>query len=174
MDGNQENQKTKENVNENTEEKNKSFDEMLENKEYKSAYDKKVNDLLERKKQEWQSEWSKTAENEKKEAERLAKMSEQERLEEQTKQLAEREAMLNRRELVYQTKELLAKENLPLEFAENLVTPDATAEVIKANIDSFKTKFNEAVSLQVKQSLAGTTPKRADEKEKPKQYNGIL
>lgn len=174
MDGNQENQNTKENVNENTEESYVTFDEILTDADYKSAYDKKVNDLLERKKQEWQSEWSKTAESEKKEAERLAKMSEQERLEEQTKQLKAREAMLNRRELVYQTKELLAKENLPLEFAENLVTADATAEEIKANIDSFKAKFNEAVSFQVKQSLAGITPKRADAKEIPKQYNGIL
>ena len=158
--------------NENTEDNDRplTLDEILEDKDYKSEFDKKVENL----RTKWQSEWSKTAENEKKEAERLAKMSEQEKLEERTRQLKEREAMLNRRELVYQTKELLAKENLPLEFAENLVTPNATAEAIKANIDSFKTKFNEAVSFQVKQSLAGTTPKRAEEKEKAKQYNGIL
>lgn len=170
MEGNQENQET-ENTNEET---YVTFDEILSDADYKSAYDKKVNDLLERKKQEWETEWSKKTEEQKKEAERLAKMTEQERLKEETKKLKEREAILNRRELVYQTKELLAKENLPLEFAENIVTPDATAEIIKANIEGLKTKFNDAVNLQVKQSLAGSTPKATEEKQKAKEYNGIL
>lgn len=137
----------------------KSFNELLENKEYQAEYDKKVQKALETSRIKWEKEFTQKLELEKKEAERLAKMSENEKLQEKHLLLENREKELNRKELVYNTKEILAQENLPLEFAENIVGMNSTAEDIKESIESFKEKFNNAIELRVKQALSGNTPK---------------
>ena len=78
-----------------TTEKEVSFDDLLKNPNYQREFDKK----LEGARQKWEAKWQEKANAEKSEAERLAKLSETERFEEQIKKLQS------------EKDELLAKQN---------------------------------------------------------------
>ena len=141
-------------------EENLTFDEILKDKEYQAEFDRRIAKSLETAKSNWEKEYSSKKEEEKKEAERLAKLSAEEKLVERENKLKAREQEQNKKELVYQTKELLQKENLPLSFAEVMVGTNATAEEIKARINELKTRFSEELEIRMKQILAGNPPKK--------------
>lgn len=156
MDGNQENQNTNDNKDEKigkTEEP-LTLDEILEDDNYRSAFDKKMQNL----RTKWEAEWKKKTEEQKKEAERLGAMSAEERLQEQIKKLEARERALNTKELKNETKKLLIDQNLPATFADFIVNENTKAEEVKEAINNLKDAYNNALNEEVKKKLAGETP----------------
>ncbi len=73
------------------------------------------------------------------------------------KELADREAKIAQRELRADALDILAKNDVPSEFADILV--GGTTEETKEKVATFKKEFDAAVQAQVEKRLAGTTPK---------------
>lgn len=101
------------------------------------------------------------------EAEKLASMTEKEREEmKRKKELEEFEnerKAFEREKLELQASKILSKEGLPVEFASLILADDA--EGTKANIDTFKKTFQDAVEKAVNEKLkGGYTPKKSDGK----------
>lgn len=130
-------------------------------KKIESESDKKIAKALETAKSKWEKEFNEKLEQEKKEAERLAKLSEKERKEEE---LTKREQELQDRLRQLELKELKAdaiadlnEKGLPSEFADFLLADNA--EKTLENINHFKTAFDQAVNEAVKGKLRQETPK---------------
>ena len=100
-------------------------------------------------------------EAERKQAEELAKLSEQEKasklLELKEKELNDKIKAFENEKLLNETSKQLASKNLPIEFAEMLKGNDA--EKTFENIQLFEVKFNEAVEKVVTERLRGNVPK---------------
>ena len=100
-------------------------------------------------------------EAERKEAEELAKLSEQEKqkklFEKQVREFEETKRAFENERLLNETSKQLAAKNLPIEFAEMLKGNDA--EVTFENIKLFESKFNEALERVVSERLKGNIPK---------------
>lgn len=100
-------------------------------------------------------------EAERKEAEELAKLSEQEKasklLEIKEKELEEKIKAFESEKLLNETSKQLASKNLPIEFAEMLKGTDA--EKTFENIKVFEEKFNAALEVKVNERLKGNVPK---------------
>lgn len=96
------------------------------------------------------------------EAEKLAKLSEEEKskleIEKIQKELEAEKAQFQKEKLEMEATKILSKEGLPVDFAPVLLGADA--EQTKANIDAFKTSFQEAVQKAVDEKIkGGYTPK---------------
>ena len=133
--------------------------------ETKTFNQEDVNDIvakrLAREKAKFESEYKAKLENEKKEAERLAKLSEAEREKAITdKAKAEFEAERNAFQLekieLQVTKEL-AEKGLPISFAKLLVTDNADTSL--ENIKTFEKNWQDALSKAVDEKIKGTAPK---------------
>lgn len=102
----------------------------------------------------------KRAEEEKTEAEKLAKMTAEEKARhefEKEKEEFEKERRVYLREkLEMQVSKELIENGLPAEFSKYLTGEDA--ETSKANIDEFKELFNNALEKLVNERLKGATP----------------
>lgn len=102
----------------------------------------------------------KRAEEEKTEAEKLAKMTAEEKARhefEKEKEEFEKERQVYLREkLKMQVSKELIENGLPAEFSKYLTGEDA--ETSKANIDEFKNLFNNALEKLVNERLKGATP----------------
>lgn len=127
-----------------------------------SETDRKLEKALKTARAKWEKEFQEKLEQEKREAERLAKLSEKERKEEE---LRKREEELERRLRELERKELkadaigvLTEKQLPTQFVDFLLGEDA--EKTLENINSFKEAFDKAVEEKVKEALAGTPPKK--------------
>lgn len=109
------------------------------------------------------------------EANKLAQMSAEERanyqyesklskLSEKEKQLEQRETEFNQKAMLNQTQQELIARNLPVEFANLLVTENA--ETTKANIDTFNAKWNDALAkaIDAKIQLASKEPRVSQNK----------
>lgn len=122
--------------------------------------DKRVTEALKTAKDKWSKEYEKILEDEKKEAERLAKLSAEER--EKDKFAKERKAFeaeraqFERDRLEMQVAKELTNEGLDAEFASILMGADADTSM--ENIKTFKASFDKAVEAAVKARLAGRTP----------------
>ena len=103
----------------------------------------------------------KKAEEDKKEAERLAKLSRDERekeLNEKTqKELEEAKATIRRMNLEHDTEKILIEESLPLEFKGFLIGEDE--QVTNENIKAFKQFYDKAIDEAVNERLKGNAPK---------------
>lgn len=102
----------------------------------------------------------KKAEEEKTEAEKLAKMSAEEKAKhefekEKAKFEEERQAYLKEKLELQVTKELASK-NLPTEFSKYLVAGDADKSL--ENIKEFESLFNNALEKHINEKLKGKTP----------------
>lgn len=108
-----------------------------------------------------QVKFEKKLENEKLEAEKLAKMKEDERIQYETQkklaELEERERAIQARELKAEAYNILAEKGLPKELAEILNYNDA--ESCNSSIDAVEKAFQEAVEKAVNDKLRGNTPK---------------
>jgi len=131
-------------------------------KRIESEADKKLEKALKTARAKWEKEFQEKLEQEKKEAERLAKLSEKERKEEELKkreeELERRLKELERKELKADAVGVLNEKGLPVEFADFLIAENA--EKTLENINLFKEKFDAAVAQKVKEALAGTPPKK--------------
>ena len=126
--------------------------------------DRKTTKALETAKSKWEAEYQAKLETEKSEAEKLAKMSEAERfnaeLLKQKESFESERAQFNREKLELQTVKELAAEGLPTEFSSYVLAD--SAETIKENIKTFKTKWQAEIEKAVDERLQGRTPKTAN------------
>lgn len=131
------------------------LDSMLQ-----SETDKRVTEALKTAKDKWSKEYAKRLEDEKKEAERLAKLSAEERekakFDKERKAFEDERAQFERDRLEMQVAKELANEGLDTEFASILMGADADTSM--DNIKTFKASFDKAVEAAVKARLAGRTP----------------
>lgn len=136
-----------------------SFDELINsNKEYQSAYDKKVREAIETAKTNWQE----IMDNEKTEAEKLAKMNKEQKLEYQA-QKAEKEktdalAKLNAYELKEQALKVATEKGLDVSLLNFFDFSTAKADELNSKIDEISNAFNKAVEKAVNEKLKEDTP----------------
>ena len=136
-----------------------SFDELINtNKEYQSAYDKKVREAIETAKANWQE----VMDNEKSEAEKLAKMNKEQKLEYQA-QKAEHEkanalAKLNAYELKEQALKIASEKGLDVSLLNFFDFSTVKAEELNPKLDEIANTFNKAVEKAVYERLKEDTP----------------
>ena len=120
-----------------------------------------VNEMISKRLQRERKDIEAKIEAERKEAEELAKLSEQEKqkklFEKQVKEFEETKRAFENERLLNETSKQLASKNLPIEFAEMLKGNDA--ESTFENIKLFEAKFNESVEKVVTERLRGNVPK---------------
>ena len=134
---------------------------QVEAKETKTFTQEQVNEMIAKRLQRERKDIEAKIEAERKEAEELAKLSEQEKqkklFEKQVKEFEETKKAFENERLLNETSKQLASKNLPIEFAQMLKGNDA--ESTFENIKVFETKFNDALEKAVNERLRGKTPK---------------
>lgn len=136
-----------------------SFEEMINsNKEYQSAYDKKVREAIETAKTNWED----LRNTEKSEAEKLAKMNKEQKLEYQAqKEKQEKEnalAELNAYKMKEQATTIASDKGLEVSLLNLIDFKTVTAEKLAENIDNLSAVFNKAVEKAVNERLKEDTP----------------
>jgi Domain of unknown function (DUF4355) len=138
----------------------------LTEKELQSEIDKAVTKALKTRDTKWEEKLQQRIEQERNEAEQLAKMSEEERLKVQfdaeRKQFEEERKQFLRERLELETVKQLQTEGLPTNFS-GFVIGD-TAEVTNQNIKSFKDAWISAIEKAVDERLKGSTPNSSNGK----------
>lgn len=133
------------------------------NKMIQSETDKRVTSAIKTAQDKWQQEYEAKLEQTKTEAEKLAKMSEAERLQadfnKQKEAFESEKKQYMKEKLELQTVKELSAIGLPTDFS-GLLMADS-AEAIKANIETFKLQWEQAIEKAVNEKLQGTTPKTA-------------
>lgn len=145
-----------------------SFDELLQDKEYQSAFDKKIAQSLQTAKTKWEQEQqSKLAESEK-----LASMNEKQKNEyELNKERTEKEkalAELNAYKLKDQAKTMASEKGVDISLLDLIDFKTVTAEKLTENIDNLSAVFTKAVEKTVNDRLKESTPKTVINDTKPK------
>ena len=122
-----------------------------------------VNKMIEKRLAREKKDLAAQIEREREESAKLAKMSESERqkaiLEKQMKEFEEMKAAFEKEKLLNETSKQLAQNNLPVEFAEYLITKDA--ESTFNNINTFKEKWNAALEAALDERMKGKSPAAA-------------
>ena len=103
------------------------------------------------------AQWQKKTEEAKLEAERKAKLTEAEKLAEERKEFEALKKQFEYEKRVNSTSKVLASNNLPVEFADFLISD--SDEATTQRVDLFKNAFNEAVEKLVNERLKGNTPR---------------
>ena len=136
-------------------------DVKVDTVEVKTFTQDEVNEMISKRLQRERKDIKAQIEAERKQAEELAKLSEQEKasklLELKEKELNDKIKAFENEKLLNETSKQLASKNLPIEFAEMLKGNDA--EKTFENIQLFEAKFNEAVEKVVTERLRGNVPK---------------
>ncbi|MBP3928560.1 MAG: DUF4355 domain-containing protein [Peptostreptococcaceae bacterium] len=149
-----------ENINTNVSEEIKE-DVKVDTVEVKTFTQEEVNEMISKRLQRERKDIEAKIEAERKQAEELAKLSEQEKasklLEIKEKELNDKIRAFENERLLNETSKQLASKSLPIEFAEMLKGNDA--EKTFENIQLFEAKFNEAVEKVVTERLRGNVPK---------------
>ena len=161
---------------EGTEDKPKSFDDILMDSQYQAEFDRRVQKALGTAKEKWTA----LMDDKLSEAEKLAKMNKEEKAEylrqKQEKELSDRENAITRRELMAEAKNTLAEKKLPAGLAEVLNYADA--ESCSKSMSAVEKAFQEAVQAAVEEKLkGGTPPKKApseEEKDLAKQVETLM
>lgn len=134
----------------------KSFDDILQNKDYQAEFDRRVQKALGTAKEKWTA----LMDDKLSEADKLAKMNKEEKAEylrqKQEKELKDREAAITRRELMAEAKNTLAEKKLPVGLAEVLNYADADS--CNKSMAAVEKAFREAVQAAVEEKLKGGTP----------------
>ncbi len=142
----------------------KTYTEEELQKLIQSESDKRVTQAMKTAEERWQREYEKKLEDEKSEAEKLAKMSADERakaeFEKEKTKFEQDRAQFNRDRLELETVKELGKQGLDVEFSSFLMGENA--ESTNENIKLFKEKFDIAVENAVNERLKGKTPKTTD------------
>ena len=150
-----------ENTNNVVNEEIKDTDVKVDTVEVKTFTQEEVNEMISKRLQRERKDIKAQIEAERKQAEELAKLSEQEKasklLEIKEKELNEKIKAFENEKLLNETSKQLASKNLPIQFAEMLKGNDA--EKTFENIQLFEAKFNEAVEKVVTERLRGNAPK---------------
>lgn len=141
--------------------KQPTFDELLKDKTMQSEFDKRISKALETAKSKWETEYQQKLEAAKTEAEKLAKMNADQKAEYERKQredeLAKREADITRRELRASTIDELVEKGLPISLADIINYTDADST--KASIEAVEKAFRQAVEDGINERLKGNPPR---------------
>ena len=145
-------------------------------KKLQSESDRRVNEALKTAKAKWQSEYNEKIKTERREAERLAKLSEEERQreldEKYKKELSMREKELLRKEMKLEAVNILAEKKLPVKFSDILIGD--TAEETQDRIKNFEMSFREEVETEVNRRLKGSIPKSGTSDKKKFDMNDLI
>lgn len=149
------------------------FDEFLKDSKNQAEFDRRVQKAIETAKTNWQE----IMDNEKSEAEKLAKMNKEQKLEYQA-QKAEKEksdalAKLNAYELKEQALKVATEKGLDVSLLNFFDFSTAKADEINTKIDEISNAFNKAVEKAVNERLKEDTPisKTGIEKAKVKEIS---
>lgn len=136
----------------------KSFDELLQDKEYQSAFDKKIAQSLQTAKAKWEED-SKTKMAE---AEKLAKMDKEEKARYKEKQLekkiAEYEARENARTLKDEAINIATQKEIPIAYLDLFKFENMNAEDVKSAIETIETLRNKDRENYLNNALKQKTP----------------
>lgn len=149
------------------------FDEFLKDSKNQAEFDRRVQKAIETAKANWQE----VMDNEKSEAEKLAKMNKEQKLEYQA-QKAEKEksdalAELNAYKLKEQALKIASDKGLDVSLLNFFNFSTAKADEINTKIDEISSAFNKAVEKTVNERLKEDTPisKTGIEKTKVKEIS---
>lgn len=149
------------------------FDEFLKDSKNQAEFDRRVQKAIETAKANWQEDMD----NEKTEAEKLAKMNKEQKLEYQA-QKAEQEkanalAELNAYKLKEQALKIAGEKGLDVSLLNFFNFSTAKADELNEKIDEISNAFNKAVERAVNERLKEDTPisKTGIEKTKPKEIS---
>lgn len=136
----------------------KSFDELLQDKEYQSAFDKKIAQSLQTAKAKWEEE-SKTKMAE---AEKLAKMDKEEKAkykeEQLEKKIAEYEARENARTLKDEAINIATQKEIPIAYLDLFKFENMNAEDVKSAIETIEALRNKDRENYLNNALKQKTP----------------
>ena len=142
-------------------EETKDTDVKVDTVEVKTFTQEEVDKMISKRLQRERKDIEAKIEAERREAEELAKLSEQERqkklFEKQVKEFEETKRAFEYERHLNETSKQLASKNLPIQFSEMLIGNDA--EKTFENIQSFEVKWNEALEKAVTERLKGNVPK---------------
>lgn len=143
-----------------SQEGDKSFDDVLKDKKYQSEFDKRVAKALETAKGKWETDYQAKIEEAKTEAQKLAKMNADQKAEYEAQkkldELTKREKDITTRELRAAAYETLAEKYLPKELVDILNYSDA--EQCNKSIEAVEKAFQSAVEKAVNDKLRGGNP----------------
>jgi hypothetical protein len=150
-------------TNNNTKPENNSEDNVIKltkdefEKKLLSEADRRVNQA----KAKWEKDYEERVKTERREAERLARLSDEERQKENEKmfkeELSKREKEILKKEMKLEAINILAEKKLPVSFSDILIGD--TAEETQHKIKAFEEAFRSEVSKEVDSRLKGSTPK---------------
>lgn len=136
----------------------KSFEELLQDKEYQSAFDKKIAQSLQTAKAKWEEE-SKTKMAE---AEKLAKMDKEEKekyeREQLEKRIAEYEARENARTLRDEAINIASQKDIPISYLDLINFETMNAEQVKTAIETIEALRNKDRENYLNNALKQKTP----------------
>lgn len=145
-------------------------------KKLQAEADKRVTSALKTAQQKWEVDYQKRLDAERKEAEKLAKLSEEERSrvleDKREKELEERERTIYRKELEIAAIKILDGKKLPVKFASLFLGKDA--EETHANIETFEKEWHTMIEEQVNERLKGITPKATQPGQAKLSMNDII
>ncbi|AKA68541.1 DUF4355 domain-containing protein [Clostridium scatologenes] len=122
--------------------------------------EKNVLKAVEDAKAKWEEEFNKKLENEKAEAEKLAKMTAAEKekhlLEKQKLDIANKEKEIALREMKLTKIDIFSEKKLPIKLVDFI--PGNTADEVKSNIESFEKEWRTAIDEAVNERLKGKSP----------------
>lgn len=145
-----------------TEPKEVSFDELLKDKKYQSEFDRRVQESVKNGVAKAQAKWEAINNAQLTEAEKLSKMNEDEKKEYRIRKLEEEINGYREQESLGKIKttarDILNEKNIPI--GEELLSAIVTSDADKTNkaIENFATLFEAAVETAVKDRLKGKTP----------------
>ena len=141
-----------------TEETKKSFEELLQDKEYQSAFDKKIAQSLQTAKAKWEEE-SKTKMAE---AEKLAKMDKDEKAKYEKEQLEKELADYKKKEEARTLKDeainIVSQKEIPVAYLDLFKFESMTAEEVKSAIDTIEALRNKDRESYLNNALKQKTP----------------
>lgn len=145
-------------------------------KQKMSEADKRVEQALKTHDEKKQIEFEKRLDREKKDAARLASLSEEERHKEELakkeREAESREKDLTRRELHLDAIKIVADREIPVKFAEMLLSD--TAEGTLKNIDLFEKEWKAELNKAIEARMRGKTPTAGKAAEKSYDMNDII
>lgn len=136
----------------------KTFDELLQDKEYQSAFDKKIAQSLQTAKTKWEEE----SKNKMAEAEKLAKMDKEEKAqyekEQYEKKISEYEARENARTLKDEAINIVSQKEIPVAYLDLFKFETMNAEEVKNAIDKIEQLRNKDRENYLNNALKQKTP----------------
>jgi len=140
-----------------------TFDDILTDKEYQAEFDRRVAKALETGKAKWQKEYEAKVQEEKNEAEKLAKMSESEKFKhEMEKVSAERDeakAKLSAYELRAQAQKMALEKGMDVGLLDIIDFSRETADSIKSKVDVIFNSVSKATEKQLSERLKQPEPR---------------